>query len=228
MMSGTLMSLAAEALVAVLLVITIVYCMILNSRLKRLRADESDLRATISELVLATEIAERAISGLKAAAVDCDKTLATRMREAEHFSMEIAREISEGQKVLSRIKQIAVAVRKPEGPAQVARQDRMSVEAPAVKMTNDVEPVADVPVQLGKTDIRTSLKRLEEAVTAKHHEAGNVAVDEAKLEAAVVETVKPVASQSRAANRIEELRVMADQARERLKELRKVNTEKAA
>ncbi len=39
--------------------------MVLNSRLKRLKADEHSLKATIGELITATEIAERAIGGLK-------------------------------------------------------------------------------------------------------------------------------------------------------------------
>jgi hypothetical protein len=221
------MSLAAEGLVAVLLVITIGYCMVLNSRLKRLRADESDLRATISELVSATEIAERAIGGLKEAALDCDKTLSTRMREAEHFSMGIAQEIAEGQKVLSRIKQIAGAVRKSEAPARIASQDRKPAETVTVPAATDTES-AVATVQIGKADIRTSMKRLEEAVTAKQEDAGKPVVDEANLVQAMAADVKPVPAPSRAANRIEELRVMADQARERLKELRKVNTEKAA
>ena len=39
---------------------------VLNDRLKRLKADEQSLQATIAELITATEIAERAIAGLKA------------------------------------------------------------------------------------------------------------------------------------------------------------------
>ena len=54
-----------EGMVAILLVLTIGYCIMLNRRLKLLSADEQSLRATISELVTATEIAERAINGLK-------------------------------------------------------------------------------------------------------------------------------------------------------------------
>jgi len=48
-----------------LLMVTIGYCMLLNKRLKRLKADEHSLKATIAELITATEIAERAIGGLK-------------------------------------------------------------------------------------------------------------------------------------------------------------------
>ena len=49
---------AIESLVAVLLMLTIGYCMLLNKRLKRLKADEHSLKATIAELITATEIAE--------------------------------------------------------------------------------------------------------------------------------------------------------------------------
>ena len=38
---------AIESLVAILLMLTIGYCMLLNSRLKRLKADEHSLKATI-------------------------------------------------------------------------------------------------------------------------------------------------------------------------------------
>src|SRR6267143_377253 len=53
------LGLAIESLVAVLLVLTIGYCMLLNARLKRLKADEHSLKAVIAELITATEIAER-------------------------------------------------------------------------------------------------------------------------------------------------------------------------
>mgnify|MGYP007041042221 CR=1 FL=1 len=55
------LGLAIESLVAVLLMLTIGYCWLLNKRLQRLKADEHSLKATIAELITATEIAERAI-----------------------------------------------------------------------------------------------------------------------------------------------------------------------
>lgn len=106
-MSVSWIGIAIELVVAVLLAITIGYCMLLNARLKRLRADEAQLRQTIFDLVRATESAERAISDLRLAAQECDKTLAKRLREAEYFSVEIQREIGEGEQVLARIMQIA-------------------------------------------------------------------------------------------------------------------------
>ena len=53
------LGLAIESLVAILLLLTISYCILLNSRLKRLKADEQALKATISELITAT----RSLSG---------------------------------------------------------------------------------------------------------------------------------------------------------------------
>jgi len=64
------LGIAIESLVAILLMLTIGYCMLLNKRLKRLKADEHSLKAVIAELITATEIAERAIGGRTVAAVE--------------------------------------------------------------------------------------------------------------------------------------------------------------
>ena len=78
-----------ESLVAVLLLLTIGYCIVLNSRLKKLKADEQALKATISELITATEIAERAIAGLKMTVRDCDQNLGERLRTGESLAREL-------------------------------------------------------------------------------------------------------------------------------------------
>ncbi|WP_417670905.1 DUF6468 domain-containing protein [Roseibium sp.] len=100
-----------EGLVAVLLLVTIGYCFTLNKRLQRLRADEETLRATISELMTATEIAERAILGLKATASEADQTLGARLQAAEDMSASLAEQVGEGEKIFHRISQIAEAAR---------------------------------------------------------------------------------------------------------------------
>ncbi|MGV2976845.1 DUF6468 domain-containing protein [Roseibium alexandrii] len=110
-MTSMPIGLIIEALVAVLLVITIAYCWILNRRLQRLRADEQTLRATISELMTATEIAERAILGLKTTAAEADKSLGNRLKESETMSNTLADQIREGDKVFTRISQIAGAAK---------------------------------------------------------------------------------------------------------------------
>jgi hypothetical protein len=100
-----------ESLVAVLLLLTIAYCFVLNSKLRRLKADEQALKATIAELITATEIAERAIAGLKLTVRDCDQNIGERLRAAERFSADIALQIAAGSQVLDRLGQIVAAAR---------------------------------------------------------------------------------------------------------------------
>lgn len=104
-------ALIIESLVAILLVLTIGYCSLLNKRLKRLKADEHSLKATISELITATEIAERAITGLKLTVRECDQNLGERLRTAERFSAEMERQLAAGDAVLDRLAKIVVATR---------------------------------------------------------------------------------------------------------------------
>jgi hypothetical protein len=100
-----------ESLVSVLLLLTIGYCILLNKRLTRLKSDEQSLKATISELITVTEIAERAVAGLKLTVRDCDKTLGERLRTAERFVADIDRQVTAGEQVLQRLSQIAAAAR---------------------------------------------------------------------------------------------------------------------
>lgn len=110
---------AIELTVAFLLVVTIGYCVVLNKRLSRLRADEATLRATISELITATEIAERAILGLKATAADCDQTLGNRLRAAESVSDRLTDQIKSGEFLVDQVSSIAEAAnRSPAKPKQ--------------------------------------------------------------------------------------------------------------
>jgi chromosome segregation ATPase len=107
-----------ESLVAVLLLLTIGYCMLLNKRLKRLKADEQSLKATIGELITATEIAERAIGGLKHTVRDVNENLGSQLNSATDMSRQLAKLLAEGDGVLRRISRIAVAARpaEPEPP----------------------------------------------------------------------------------------------------------------
>ena len=106
-----------ESLVAVLLSFTIGYCVILNQRLKRLKADEQVLKATISELITATEIAERAVAGLKATAHECEDTLGERLIAAERFCADLNRQVRAGELVINRLSRIVVAARSPQDGA---------------------------------------------------------------------------------------------------------------
>ena len=134
-----------ETLVAILLMLTVGYCMLLNRRLKLLKADEHSLRATISELVTATEIAERAIAGLKVTVHECDVGLGQRLNRAEAMIGEFDRRLTVGKDVLHRLSQIAIAARgqpEPAAPNNDARSVANAVEAFAERLRTKVHGVA--------------------------------------------------------------------------------------
>jgi chromosome segregation ATPase len=105
--------------VAILLLLTIGYCMLLNSRLQRLKADEHSLKATIAELITATEIAERAIGGLKHTVRDVNENLGDQLASAGQMSQQLKKQLAEGDNVLRRLSRIAIAAR-PSAEAEPA------------------------------------------------------------------------------------------------------------
>ncbi len=120
---------AVECMVSVLLLLTILYCVRLNNQLRLLKADEQSLRATISELITATEIAERAIAGLKATLREGEQTLAPRMERMETLSGDLKQQIAAGEGLLAKISRIA----------GIAAPEDTLMPAPPV---NDVKAVA--------------------------------------------------------------------------------------
>jgi len=121
-----------ESLVAILLLFTIGYCALLNKSLKRLRADESSMRGTIAELITATEIAERAIGGLKVTVRECDENLGGQLDAGTALAARLAQQLAAGDEVLRRLGQIAMAARGPTGENAQA----MEVPAAPVAVSN--------------------------------------------------------------------------------------------
>ena len=125
---------AIESLVAILLMVTIGYCMLLNNRLKRLRADEHSLKATIAELITATEIAERAIGGLKHAVRDVNENLGNQLASATQMSQQMKKQLAEGDHLIRRLSKIVSAARPPEpdvAPASVSTAKAVAAAAQA-------------------------------------------------------------------------------------------------
>jgi hypothetical protein len=114
-----------ESLVAVLLLLTIGYCMLLNSRLKRLKADEHSLKATIAELITATEIAERAIGGLKHTVRDVNENLGSQLAAATQMSGNLQGMLVEADGVIRRLTKIAIAAR-PSQEIEAAAPPKVS------------------------------------------------------------------------------------------------------
>ncbi|AWN45659.1 glutamyl-tRNA reductase [Methylobacterium terrae] len=114
-----IVSILADLLVAVLLVACIGTSVSLGRRITRLKGDEAAMRQTIGDLMVATESAERAITGLRTTLAECDRTLAERLRLAERTNADLAAQLQAGDEVLSRIGRI-VAQARAAVPGEVA------------------------------------------------------------------------------------------------------------
>jgi hypothetical protein len=134
------LGLIIESLVAVLLILTIGYCILLNSRLKRLKSDEHSLKAVIAELITATEIAERAIGGLKLAVRDVNENLGNQMSAATQMSDQMKKLLAEGDGVVRRLAKIANAAR-PASVVPVAAPEPEPEPEPVIVAVPVVEPV---------------------------------------------------------------------------------------
>ena len=120
-----------ESMVSILLLLTILYCVRLNKQLRLLKADEQTLRATISELITATEIAERAIAGLKSTMREGEQSLGERLQRAESLSADIERQLDAGEDLLARLIRIAGAARPADEPAAVPDAKAVAAAAQA-------------------------------------------------------------------------------------------------
>jgi chromosome segregation ATPase len=94
--------------------------MLLNRRLKRLKADEHSLKATIAELITATEIAERAIGGLKLTVRDVNENLGNQLTSAAQLSQQLKKQLAEGDDVFRRLSRIVIAARPAPEPEPAA------------------------------------------------------------------------------------------------------------
>ncbi len=146
------LGLIIESLVAILLALTIGYSILLNRRLKLLKADEQSLRATISELVTATEIAERAIGGLRITASECEVGLGSRLARAERLSGELDRSVAAAKDLLERFAHLTKA--EAAIKAAPARPQQRQREAAASPRQESLQESLQEPLQHSRQESR--------------------------------------------------------------------------
>lgn len=141
-MFGMGLGIVVETAVAILLAVTIGYCAILNSRLKRLRQDRESLGKIIGDLVSATGLANAAVAELKSAALEAESKLTSRLGEAEEVSLVIANQVAAAASVIDKIARITSAAK----PAAAVTHEPVARVAPV----ESAEPVrlAEVPNRL--------------------------------------------------------------------------------
>ena len=119
-----------ESMVAVLLLLTILYCVRLSKQLRLLRADEQSLRATIAELVTATGIAERAIGGLKSTMREGEQSLTAAVTQAQQASAAIEQQLAGARDLLAKLARITGAAKSTEmAEAPAAREVAAAAQA---------------------------------------------------------------------------------------------------
>jgi hypothetical protein len=153
--------LTIESLVAVLLLLTILYCAKLNSRLKLLKADERTMKTTITDLVMSTENAERAIAHLNATIREAEQTLTAQLRDAEIFNLAITENLKAGEDVLNRLRKIAHAGKilarddaQPEAEFRPAPQPRAEPAPTAPSETSTMVAAAQAFAERTRDRIR--------------------------------------------------------------------------
>jgi hypothetical protein len=101
--------LTIESLVAILLLLTILYCARLNKQIIALKANEQAMKTSVAEVVTATENAERAIAGLRVTLREAEETLSPKLQAAQAFSTAMTEHLKAGEDVLVRLRKIAYA-----------------------------------------------------------------------------------------------------------------------
>ena len=150
---GVSLGMIVEGSVAVLLAVTIGYCIVLNARLKRLHADREALAKIIGELVQATTTANGAVKELRAAAGEVDAGIDRRLDEAAELQSHLAAQIATGTELLDKIARITSASR---ATAAETRPEPARAE-PAPKPAVPLEPQSRLHSALQQLAMRPSI-----------------------------------------------------------------------
>ncbi len=110
-----------DIIIVVLLLTTIIWCVILNRRLRGLRANQGELATLIAELNLATSRAESGITVLKANADEAGASLQTSIEQAERLNDDLAYLSERGTRLVEQL----------DGPTKRARQSAFAAKGAA-------------------------------------------------------------------------------------------------
>jgi uncharacterized protein YdcH (DUF465 family) len=153
-MLGWNLGMVVEISVAILLAVTIGYCVLLNARLKRLHADRESLKKMVGDLVQATTLANAAVMELKTAALEADTKLSERLEEAAKFEQTLAENVSSGAQLIEKIARITAAARSqplPDAPSQGKPESRpQTIVEPQSRLASALQQLAMRPGIGGK------------------------------------------------------------------------------
>jgi len=148
------LSLAADGIVSILLLITICYAMILSRKLNALRADKAALKTLIGQLAEASNSAEAGVAGLRAAAGDIGRALEKRLQEAQSLHDDLAYMIERGGAAADRLE-------------STIRTRREAPKAEAPHQAAPERPRTASPSQPPRSDSSTAAAKLVEQMAAR-------------------------------------------------------------
>lgn len=102
-MGGFSLGFALELLVAVLLAVTIGYCVLVNRKLVQLRSDQSELKKIVRDLHAATGQAEQAIAGLRQSAQTAEQSLGGQLEMVRSLDEQLIGSIGQGEALMSKL-----------------------------------------------------------------------------------------------------------------------------
>lgn len=135
-MGGSFLGIAIEMLVAVLLAVTIGYCVLVNRKLVQLRSDQSELKMIVRDLHAATNQAELAIAGLRQSAQTAEQSLGGQLEMVRSLDEQLKGNIGQGEVLLAKLSTVTRAYQ--------ARSTAASREAPKP------QPILQSEIGLGK------------------------------------------------------------------------------
>jgi len=133
-----MVDLALQVTLAILLLLTITWCMIVHHRLRRLRTDRGEMQALIEALNEATTRAEAAVAEMRTANQDAATVAGERRRQARQQSDELAQLMGNAVRVVKRLENAvergatrAAELRTGEAPERAAADIEARVHEPA-------------------------------------------------------------------------------------------------
>jgi hypothetical protein len=134
-------SLAADGIVSILLVITIFYGVILSRRLSALRADKVELQGLVQNLAIATQSAEAGVKGLRAAADDIGRQLEKKVSDALSLRDDLSYMLERGGNVADRLEG-DIRARREEPKPETSRPRAVEAQRPAMPRALETQRAA--------------------------------------------------------------------------------------
>jgi len=151
-----------QGLLACLLLTTVIWCMVINRRLSRLRSDQSEMRELILALNEATQLAEKSIIDMRRATLNAEQ----RAREQEAM---VARRAQELRELMARSSQIAMKLEAAGVPGERGQAKAGRSPAPGIGQSRrtaesaraHVQPAEGLSELLTRQEMLAALERVQ-------------------------------------------------------------------